>query len=103
MRALMVAVVVLALAGSSGAQAIDRDAFAKRLGKYGTVDLAKPKGMCWCKSGFGPFPGSGTAGFVLQEVYGSSVSVSCMIPEFNLDGSFIDYIGCYVEWDMLGK
>jgi hypothetical protein len=29
--------------------------------------------------------------------------VNARIPEFNADDSLIDYIGCYVEWGMLGK
>ena len=59
--------------------------------------------MCWCKDGFGPTPGSGEAGYVVQEKYGSVVSLTCKIPVFNTDGSFLEYYACYVEWDMLGK
>jgi hypothetical protein len=90
--------------GTSPARgATDREAFAKRVAKYATLDAVKPKGLCWCKSGYGPFPGSGDAGYVVQENYGNSVVVSCLIPLFNTDGSFLEYTGCYVEWDMLGK
>jgi hypothetical protein len=105
MRVVVAAIVIVALGlvRTSPARATDRDAFAKRVGKYATIDASKPKGLCWCKDGFGPLPGSGDAGYVVQQNYGGSVVVSCMIPQFDTDGSFTDYIGCYVEWDMLGK
>jgi hypothetical protein len=29
--------------------------------------------------------------------------VSCLVPQFDANDSFVEYIACYVEWDMLGK
>ena len=106
MRLLIIGIIATIAFGSvlsSPARATDKDAFAKRVGKYATVDPSKPKGLCWCKDGFGPYPSpaSGEAGYIIQQNYGGVVSVSCMIPEFNGDGSFLDYYACYVEWGTL--
>src|SRR5215470_8557386 len=99
----IIATAALALVASSPARATDMETFAKRVGKYGAFDASKPKGLCWCKDGFGPYPGSGSAGYVVQGNYGSGVSVSCLVPQFDANDSFVEYIACYVEWDMLGK
>ena len=46
--------------------------------------------------------GMGEAGYVVQQA-GGALILSCMIPEFASDGSFVNYVQCIVEWDMLGK
>jgi hypothetical protein len=106
MRVLVAAMVAVTLAvGAWPATATDKDAFAKRVGKYAAFafDLGKPKRLCRCKDGFGSYTGSGEVGYVVQENYGSIISLNCIIPNFDTDGSFIDTYPCFVEWDMLGK
>ena len=88
---------------TSAAHAVEDQAhFAKRVGKYAATDLSKPKGLCWCKDGFGSFGKSGEAGYVMEHVTQGQVIVSCEIPEY--DPPFPpSLVSCAVEWDMLGK
>jgi hypothetical protein len=88
---------------TSAAHAVEDQAhFASRVGKYAATDLSKPKGLCWCKDGFGSFGNSGEAGYVMEHVTTGQVIVSCEIPEY--DPPFPpSLISCAVEWDMLGK
>jgi hypothetical protein len=80
----------------------DQAHFAKRVAKYAAADLSKPKGLCWCKDGFGDFGKSGEAGYVMEHVTQGQVIVSCEIPEY--DPPFpVSLVSCAVEWDMLGK
>jgi hypothetical protein len=99
--ALIVGVVVGFVWTSPVYAAESQDAFAKRVGKYATVDTSRPKGLCWCKDGFNG-AGTGEAGYVVQQVTSGQVGVSCQIPEFNR-GANVGFAPCVVEWDMLGK
>lgn len=81
----------------------DQAAFSKRVGKYATTDLSKPKGLCWCKDGFGSFGNSGEAGYVMQHVTPGQVILSCEIPEYSPPSTTPTFVSCAVEWDMLGK
>ncbi len=99
--AISVGVALASFSTSSPYAAESQDAFAKRVGKYATDDTSKPKGLCWCKDGFGG-QGAGEAGYVVRQVTAGQVLVSCQIPEFN-NGANVGFAQCVVEWDMLGK
>jgi hypothetical protein len=92
----------LVLTSVAHAAVEDKAHFARRVAKYAASDLSKPKGLCWCKDGFGSFGNSGEAGYVMEHVTQGQVIVSCEIPEY--DPPFpTSLVSCAVEWDMLGK
>jgi hypothetical protein len=104
MRVASVTMIVVALCAARTPTARaqeDQASFAKRVTKYATVDTNKPKGLCWCKDGFGG-TGMGEAGYVVEQVTSGQVLVGCQIPEFN-GGQPAGFAPCVVEWDMLGK
>src|SRR5262249_48654107 len=96
--------VALGFAVASPSAALeDQASFSKRVAKYATTDPDKPKGLCWCKDGFGG-AGEGEAGYVAQQVTAGPVLVACQIPAYDASGKFPPIlVQCAVEWDMLGK